>query len=119
MAPGWTSLLWFAAIIAAIPAVLWLLKRTPVGGGVGGPAGTPRQVALLPLSASQRLVTVEVGQGEQRQWLVLGVTPQGITALHTMAPQTPAEGSPAQPPQVSFANLLQRLRHGGTPHHAP
>ena len=34
--------------------------------------------------ASSRLVTVEVGQGEQRQWLVLGVTPQGITALHTM-----------------------------------
>ena len=119
MAPGWTSLLWFAAIIAAIPAVLWLLKRTPVGGGAGGPAGTPRQVAVLPLSASQRLVTVEVGQGEQRQWLVLGVTPQGITALHTMAPQTPAAGSPAQPPQVSFAKLLQRLRQGGAPHHAP
>ena len=118
MTPGWTSLMWFAAVVAAIPAVLWLLKRTPVGGGAGGPAGTPRTVALLPLSASQRLVTVEVGQGEQRQWLVLGVTPQGITALHTMAAQTPAEGSAAQPPQASFANLLQRLRQGAAPRHA-
>jgi hypothetical protein len=29
-------------------------------------------------------VTVEVGLGQDRQWLVLGVGPQGITTLHTM-----------------------------------
>ena len=28
---GWSSLMWFALIVVAIPAVLWLLKRTPVG----------------------------------------------------------------------------------------
>ncbi len=116
MTPGWSSLLWFAAIIAAIPAVLWLLKRTPVGGGAGGPAGTPRTVAVMPLSASQRLVTVEVGQGEQRQWLVLGVTTQGITTLHTMAAQAQPEGGAPALPQATFAHLLQRLRNGGGNH---
>ena len=118
MTPSWSSLLWFAAIIAAIPAVLWLLKRTPVGGAGGGPAGTPRAVAVMPLSASQRVVTVEVGQGEQRQWLVLGVTAQGITTLHTMAAQAQAEGSAPALPQAPFAHLLQRLRNGGGGNHA-
>ena len=28
-----TSLLWFLAILALIPLALWLLKRTPLGGG--------------------------------------------------------------------------------------
>ena len=42
---------------------------------------------MLPLSTSQRIVTVEVGSGDERRWLVLGVTPPAITTLHTMAPQ--------------------------------
>lgn len=112
MTPSWGSLLWFAAVLLAIPAVLWFLKRTPLGGAATGAAGTPRSVAVLPLSAQQRLVTVEVGQGEHRQWLVLGVTPQGITTLHTMAPQAQeAAGTPA--PQAAFAQLLHRLRQNG------
>jgi flagellar protein FliO/FliZ len=115
MTPGWTSLLWFVAVIAAIPLVLWLLRRTPVGGASSGTAGTPRPVAVLPLSASQRLVTVEVGQGEHRQWLVLGVTPQGIRTLHTMAAQEAAPGAAAQPAPAAFAQLLHRLRPGPAP----
>ncbi|HSM22149.1 MAG TPA: flagellar biosynthetic protein FliO [Rubrivivax sp.] len=113
MTPSWASLLWFAAILVAIPAVLWFLKRTPLGGAATGGAGTPRSVAVLPLSAQQRLVTVEVGQGEDRQWLVLGVTPQGITTLHTMAPQAQGAGS-ADRPQAAFAQLLHRLRQNGS-----
>jgi flagellar protein FliO/FliZ len=67
-----------------------------------------RSVAMLPLSASQRIVTVEVGQGADRQWLVLGVTAQTITTLHTMAPQAdlPSTGTPVPP----FAQLLSKLR---------
>lgn len=112
MTPAWGSLLWFAAVVAAIPLVLWFLKRTPLGGAASGAAGTPRSVAVLPLSAQQRLVTVEVGQGADRQWLVLGVTPQGISRLHTMAPQAQAAGS-AAPPPPAFAQLLQRVRQNG------
>ena len=85
---GLNSLLWFIAIIALIPCALWLLKRTPMGGASTN--GVMRSVAALPLSASQRIVTVEVGEGAERRWLVLGVTAQNITTLHTMAPQEAA-----------------------------
>jgi flagellar protein FliO/FliZ len=109
---NFTSLLWFAAVIALIPAALWLLKRTPLGGGAGR-AGAPHTVAVLPLSAQQKLVTVEVGQGDERLWLVLGVSPQGIRTLHTMAAQTPvAETQAPPPPSAAFSQLLGRLRHG-------
>ena len=104
---GLNSLLWFIAIIAMIPCALWLLKRTPMGGATGH--GVMRRVAALPLSASQRIVTVEVGQGDERRWLVLGVTAQSITTLHTMAPQTDADAAAAQP-VPAFAQLLNRFK---------
>lgn len=109
-----TAVFWFVAVVAAIPLALWLLKRTPmVGGGSGGPV---RHVAVLPLSASQRLVTVEVGRGDSRCWLVLGVTPNSITTLHTLLPQDEAApGLPGTPPtpQTAFSQLLGRLRQPG------
>ena len=106
---GLTSLLWFIAILALIPAALWLLKRTPAGGMLGGAgAGPMRSVAVLPLSASQRLVTVEVGQGESRRWLVLGITPGSITTLHTMEP-VESLAPPAAGGTPAFAQLLARL----------
>ena len=105
-ASGFTSLLWFIAILALIPAVLWLLKRTPAGGAAA--QGSMRTVAVLSLSPSLRLVTVEVGKGESRRWLVLGVTGQQITTLHEMAPQ---EDAPAVAPAVTpFAQLLARFK---------
>jgi flagellar protein FliO/FliZ len=114
MTPGLGSILWFAAIVAAIPLMLWLLKRSPLGGSLGGRAGAPRTVATLALSAQQKVVTVEVGQGADRQWLVLGVSPQGIRNLHTMPAQDagPADDPDdisTQPP-TAFAQLLSRLR---------
>ena len=117
MVNGWTSLLWFLAILAAIPVVLWLLRRSPMLGGQAQP-GTPRTVATMAISPSQRLLTVEVGQGEERVWLVLGVTPQGIRTLHTMAPLS--EPPPVAPvaPGTTFAQLLNRLRNGGSGDHA-
>jgi flagellar protein FliO/FliZ len=106
-------MLWFIAIVAVIPLALWLLKRTPLAGQGHGLPGTPRAVAVLPLAAQQRLVTVEVGQGADRLWLVLGVSPQGIRTVHTMAAQG-AEAAPPSPPSAAFAQLLSRLR-GGSP----
>ena len=108
---GLNSLLWFIAIIVMIPAALWLLKRTPMGGGAGH--GAMRSVAALPLSANQRIVTVEVGQGDERRWLVLGVTAQSITTLHTMTPQADADAPPAGPAVPAFAQLLNRLKKTG------
>lgn len=128
MAMNWTALLWFAAIVASIPLLLWLFKRSQMLGGHAAATGTPRAVAVLPLSASQKLVTVEVGRGEDKLWLVLGVTPSGIATLHTMtapppaAPTIPAAVDDPVPPHgpasATFAQLLGRLRgHGGGGNH--
>ncbi|WP_077035937.1 flagellar biosynthetic protein FliO [Pelomonas sp. KK5] len=93
--------LWFIGILCLIPLALWLLKRTPLGGT--SHSGSMRVIAALPISPSQRILTVEVGQGEDRKWLVLGVTGQQITTLHVMPPQAEAPGAVQQ---ASFAQLL-------------
>lgn len=108
MNSGIAPLLWFVAIVAMIPLALWLLKRTPLGAGAGT-AGM-RTVAMLPLSASQRIVTVEVGTGDHRTWLVLGVTPGSIQTLHTMLPQDEPPPPVLPNPNTAFAQLLARLR---------
>ena len=112
MTTGLTSFLWFIAIIAMIPLALWLLKRTPMGGGAT--QGLLRSIAVLPVSQNQKLLTVEVGSGDERRWLVLGVTPSAITTLHTMAPATPAvQPSPDAIAPASFAQLFARVRGKG------
>ncbi|WP_088281841.1 flagellar biosynthetic protein FliO [Ideonella sp. A 288] len=100
----------FAAVLVLIPVALWLLKRTPLGASAAG-AGHLRVVAALPLAPNQRLLTVEVGQGDERRWLVIGVTPGGMRTLHTMAPQADAPAAePATGPSFaqSFAQVLGR-----------
>ncbi len=101
-ASGLLPFLWFLGIVALIPVALWLLKRTPLGGAAA--AGVLRVVAQLPTAPNQRLLVVEVGQGEDRRWLVLGATAQSITTLHTLPPQ-------AEPPAAArFAKLLNNER---------
>lgn len=100
--------LWFLAILALIPLMLWLLKRSKLVGGAA--TGVMRVVATLPLAPNQRLLTVEVGQGEDRRWLVLGVTGAQITTLHSMPPQAEA---PAIASAVPFAQLLKSRLGGG------
>jgi flagellar protein FliO/FliZ len=109
-----SSLLWFFAILALIPLVLWLYRRTPAGSTAA--QGLMRVVAVLPLAPNQRIVTLEVGRGEQRRWLVLGVTAQQIATLHEMPAQddaTPLPPAAAAP----FAQLLKRLQRGGLDRH--
>jgi flagellar protein FliO/FliZ len=102
----------FVLILALIPAALWLLKRTPMGAAASN--GPMRLVASLPLAPNQRLLTVEVGSGEDRRWLVLGVTPAGIHTLHTLPPQAePVATAHAGLPR--FADLLQRQRAAQAP----
>jgi flagellar protein FliO/FliZ len=114
MNQGIASLLWFVLIIALIPLALKLLKRTPMGGAAA--RGVMRTVAVLPLAPNQRLITVEVGTGDDRCWLVLGVTAQQITTLHTMAPQdeVPAPQAPGFD-ETPFGQLIKRLKHKGGP----
>jgi flagellar protein FliO/FliZ len=103
------SLLWFVVILVAIPVVLWLVRRTPYGAAMGGVAqGVTRPIASMPIGPQQRIVTIEVGQGEERRWLVLGVTAQAITPLHTLSPQgDPPAAAAAEAP---FAALFKKVR---------
>jgi flagellar protein FliO/FliZ len=55
------------------------------------------------------LVIVEVGQGDYRRWLVLGVAPSSINLLHTMPPQ-PEAVSALEAGAPSFRSLLDNLR---------
>ena len=72
----------------------------------------------LPLAPNQRLVTVEVGRGESRRWLVLGVTGQQISTLHEMAPQDDTSTLPPPPAAAPFAQLLGRLQGNRDDHDA-
>lgn len=108
-----TPLLWFIAIIVMIPLSLWLLKRTPMGGAGG--QGVMRTIASLPITQNQRLVTVEVGQGEDRRWLVLGVSPGQITTLHHLPAQPLSDDAGGGAPAPAFAQMLGKLRTPGRP----
>lgn len=109
MATGsWMSLLWFGVVLALIPGALWLLKRSGLAAGAArGASAGPRLTGSLALGPQQRVVTVEVGEGAERRWLVLGVTPQQITALHTLtSPPEAAHPVLAGPAGGGFAQAL-------------
>jgi flagellar protein FliO/FliZ len=102
-APSWLPVLWFLVVIALIPLALWLLKRSPLQQLQQGGA---RVVGATHLGPGQRLLTVEVGEGDEKRWLLLGVTGQQISRLHEMAP-----GSlPVAPAAIGFADLLKRVK---------
>lgn len=110
-----SALLWFIAVLALIPVALWLLKRSPMGQAALGPAPM-RTVASISIAQNQRIVTVEVGHGDERRWLVLGATPQSITTLYTLSPQAEAPASPvAGQVAAPFAQLMARLSPYGQP----
>ncbi|MDP4302056.1 FliO/MopB family protein [Leptothrix discophora] len=119
MTSSWTALLWLIVVVAAIPAALWLLKRSGMAGRLGGGAAGIglKQVGALALGPQQRVVAVEVGSGEARRWLLLGVTPQQVSTLHVMdAWPGPAPGeagkADAAVPAGSFGVELARRLHG-------
>ena len=105
----WPSLLAFAAVIAAIPLALALLKRAqtirPSRRGmvqvVGGAALGPRE----------RIAVVEAGG----KWLVLGVTSQSINLLTTLDEAPDGVAPPAavtgQSEAPRFATLLSRFKN--------
>lgn len=103
-------LLSFVLVLATIPLALWLLRRTPIGAGSLHPVA--RTIGVTALGPHERLVTVEVGQGEDRRWLLLGVTAQQVTHLHTLPPQPlPATTSATALP--GFSALLAQWRRPG------
>jgi flagellar protein FliO/FliZ len=100
------GLLWFVVVLAVIPTALWLLKRSGMTGlRAPGQGGLARLVGSLSLGTQQRVVTVEVGEGASRRWLVLGVTAQSITTLHTL--EEPPVVAVAEAAVLPFAQALR------------
>lgn len=100
------TVLWFLGIVVLIPLTLWGLKRSGLAtGAVGGAQALIKPIGQFNIGPGQRVVTIEVGTGEDRTWLVLGVTAQHISPLHTMAPQAlpTSDGG-----QLSFPAFLRR-----------
>jgi flagellar protein FliO/FliZ len=78
----------FLAVLACLPMVIkWLKQRS--GGGGKDAGGQSKVVSAVAVGPHQRVVTVEVGPDHARIMLVLGVTAQTITCLHSVSMASP------------------------------
>lgn len=105
-------------LLIVMVGIAWLLQRyrrhLP---GAAHRAGPSLQVlGGVALGPQQRVVTLQVGQGEQAVCLVLGVSPGSVTALHQMPlPEAPAaSATPGDTPApAGFAARLALFRKDG------
>ena len=104
----WPTLILVALFVAAMACLPWLVRRLqqknllPRGMGMArGATPVPAQVlGSLAIGPQQRVVTVQVGEGDEAVRLVLGVSAQQIQCLHVLK----AQFAYAQVAQQSVAN---------------
>jgi flagellar protein FliO/FliZ len=98
------ALMGLALVVGLIVVTAYVLKRIQPGRFAASTILKP--VASLSLGTRERVVVVEMGD----EWLVLGVTAQNITTLHTTA-----KGSVATTaiPAPTFGDWLKRARVPG------
>jgi flagellar protein FliO/FliZ len=97
-------------VLGLIFLCAWLARRfgLPRFGG----SSLVKVVGSAMVGQRERVVVVEVADGH---WLVLGVTAQQVSLLHTMAPQSlPAAATTAtrlaeQPPSMPLAHTFSQL----------
>jgi len=89
----------FLVILALLLGTLWLLKRVAAPHGHQG--GLLRVVGSAAIGPRERVVVVEIGE----RWLVVGVAPGQVTALHDL-PR--GEASPPPPQGGDFAARIRR-----------
>lgn len=81
----------FLVLLGFLPmGIKWVQRRSL--GGLTSASAVSKIVSAVAVGPHQRVVTVEVGPESARTWLVLGVTAQSITCLHSMA----AEANPGR-----------------------
>lgn len=121
----WPTLILVVLFVAAMACLPWLVRRLqqknllPRGMGMArGAAPLASQVlGSLAIGPQQRVVTVQVGEGDEAVRLVLGVTAQQIQCLHVLQTQTAhaqaAHPYVANPPSAaSFTDSLLRAQAG-------
>lgn len=101
-----------AVVLALILGSLWLLKR--VTGGQGAPGRLLRVVAGTAVGPRERVVVVEVDD----TWLVLGVAPGRVNALHSL-PRRELGAADALSSPVVAAGFADRLKRVLEKNHAP
>ena len=101
-------LLAFVAVVALIPLLLWLLRRSGYAGAPND--GLLRTVSSLSLSPSQRVVVVALQQGAVQRWLVLGVSADRIATLSTLDAPEEVPLAIRQPQAPTVAQLISRWR---------
>jgi flagellar protein FliO/FliZ len=90
------------AVLLLIAATAWAAKR--LGVARGGLSSVLHVVASASVGARERVVVVEVGES----WLVLGVAPGSVNALHTL-PRGELPAAVGTPLNASFAASLQQM----------
>lgn len=90
-------------VLAALFAVLWLLRRIS-GGKLAGPAPI-RTVGGITVGSRERVLLLEIGD----HWLVVGVAPGSVTGIATL-PRGELQQDSAQPAAPDFGALLARLK---------
>jgi flagellar protein FliO/FliZ len=104
------SLVGLLIVLALIAGAAWVLKR--FAAQPGGASGAVRVIAGAAVGQRERVVLVEVGG----TWLVLGVAPGQVRALHTMQKaELEMRAPPAPALERNFAGWLRQVverRHG-------
>ncbi len=90
----------FGIILALLFGTLWLLKR--ISSPHGFQANLLRVIGSTAVGPRERVVIVEVGD----RWLVLGVAPGRVSALHEL----PRQAAPAAP--SGGDDFASRIRRG-------
>jgi flagellar protein FliO/FliZ len=105
------TLLLVVLFVAAMAALPWLVRRIQqrqTDSSIA--AGTASKVlSAIAVGPHQRVVTVEVGPGNSRTVLVLGVTAQQISCLHVLPPQAAVPIAPGAL-ATDFASEMQRQK---------
>ena len=106
------SLIWLLVCVLVVVVLAWLVTRYVAGRGgtIGMSNGSERFRVLsrLPLGREQSAVLVKAGE----KYLLLGVTPSGISLLKELTPEE-AEAvyalPPDQPSPPSFGEALRAV----------
>jgi flagellar protein FliO/FliZ len=98
-------------IVGFLLLFAWLARKFLGGKGFG--QGGLKLLGGIALGPRERIVLVEAGD----QWLVIGIVPGQIRALHTMPREIlPPDASPATNPPPPFArSFAQWLQHFSKP----
>lgn len=98
-----------AVVLAAIAGSAWLARRFAPGQSAGGSLRVVGGVAVGP---KERVVLVEIGE----TWLVVGVAPGQVNALHVLPKQTAVETGGAEGAAApAFAEWLKKAVQNRNP----